>query len=160
MAAINRVQYHPPPPVSFCEGPRIFQKFKDVVVKILELPLYISILFASDSKLSLFLGLPLCRRSSLLTGGDQILRLRECLALYKTFNTLPDSSNPSISGEGVLRWYAQSERIIIKTHSKTIALQDYRFYLLVFYLSLLLFTVPRHKTIVLQHSRIFLLVFL
>ncbi len=31
-----------------------------------------------------------------------------------------------------LRWYAQSESIIIKTHSKTIVLQDYRFYLLVF----------------------------
>jgi hypothetical protein len=59
---------------------------------------------------------------------------------------------------GILRWYAQSESIIIKTHSKTIVLQDYRFYLLVFFLSLLLFTVPRHKTIVLKHSRIFLLV--
>ncbi len=47
-------------------------------------------------------------------------------------------------------WYAQSESIIIKTHSKTIVLQDYRFYLLVFYLSLLLFTVPRCKTIVLK----------
>jgi hypothetical protein len=47
MAAINRVQYHPPPPISFCEGPRIIQKLKDVVVQILELPLYISILFAS-----------------------------------------------------------------------------------------------------------------
>jgi hypothetical protein len=45
MAAINRVQYHPPPPISFCEGPRIIQKLKDVVVQILELPLYISILF-------------------------------------------------------------------------------------------------------------------
>ncbi len=29
------------------------------------------------------------------------------------------------------RWYAQSESIIIKTHSKTIVLQDYSFYLLV-----------------------------
>jgi hypothetical protein len=37
MAAINRVQYHPPPPISFCKGPRIIQKLKDVV----ELPLYI-----------------------------------------------------------------------------------------------------------------------
>ena len=45
MAARNRVQYHPPPPISFCEGPRIIQKLKDVVVQILELPLYISILF-------------------------------------------------------------------------------------------------------------------
>jgi hypothetical protein len=60
----------------------------------------------------------------------------------------------------MLRWYAQSESIIIKTHSKTIVLQDYRFYLLVFFLSLLLFTVPRCKTIVLKDSRIFLLVFL
>ncbi len=34
----------------------------------------------------------------------------------------------------ILRWYAQSESIIIKTHSKTIVLQDYRFYLLVFFL--------------------------
>ncbi len=58
------------------------------------------------------------------------------------------------------RWYAQSESIIIKTHSKTIVLQDYRFYLLVFFLSLLVFTVPRCKTIVLKDSRIFLLVFL
>jgi hypothetical protein len=41
MAAINRVQYHPPPPLSFCEGPRIIQKLRDVVVQILELPLYI-----------------------------------------------------------------------------------------------------------------------
>ncbi len=60
----------------------------------------------------------------------------------------------------VQRWYAQSESIIIKTHSKTI---DYRFYLLVFFLSLLLFTVPRCKTIVLKDSRIFqdfLLIFL
>ena len=46
MAARNRVQYHPPPPISYCEGPRIIQKLKDVVVQILELPLYISILFA------------------------------------------------------------------------------------------------------------------
>ncbi len=60
----------------------------------------------------------------------------------------------------VQRWYAQSESIIIKTHSKTIVLQDYKFYLLVFFLSLLLFTVPRCKTIVLKVSRIFLLVFL
>jgi hypothetical protein len=41
MAAINRVQYHPPPPISFCGGPRIIQKLIDVVIKILELPLYI-----------------------------------------------------------------------------------------------------------------------
>jgi hypothetical protein len=41
MAAINRVQYHPPPPISFCEGPRIIKKLNDVVVQILELPLYI-----------------------------------------------------------------------------------------------------------------------
>ncbi len=41
MAAINRVQYHPPPPISFCEGPRIIQKLKDVVIQIVELPLYI-----------------------------------------------------------------------------------------------------------------------
>ncbi len=60
----------------------------------------------------------------------------------------------------ILRWYAQSERIIIKTHNKTIVLQDYSFYLLVFFLSLLLFTVPRCKTVVLKYSRIFLLVLL
>jgi hypothetical protein len=41
MAAITRVQYHPPPPISFCEGPRIIQKLIDVVIQILELPLYI-----------------------------------------------------------------------------------------------------------------------
>jgi hypothetical protein len=41
MSAINRVQYHPPPPLSFCEGPRILQQLKDVVVQIVELPLYI-----------------------------------------------------------------------------------------------------------------------
>ena len=41
MAAINRIQYHPPPPISFCEGPRIIQKLIDVVIQILELPLYI-----------------------------------------------------------------------------------------------------------------------
>jgi hypothetical protein len=60
----------------------------------------------------------------------------------------------------VPRWYAQSESIIIKTHCKTIVFQDFSFYLLVFFLSLLLFTVPRCKTIVLKHSRIFLLVLL
>ncbi len=38
---MNRVQYHPPPPISSCEGPRIIQKLKDVVVQIVELPLYI-----------------------------------------------------------------------------------------------------------------------
>ncbi len=48
MAARNRVQYHPPPPISYCEGPRIIQKLKDVVVQILELPLYISILFGTN----------------------------------------------------------------------------------------------------------------
>ncbi len=48
MSARNRVQYPPPPPISSCEGPRIIQKLKDVVVQILELPLYISILFVSD----------------------------------------------------------------------------------------------------------------
>ncbi len=48
--------------------------------------------------------------------------------------------------------------IIIKAHGITIVLQDYSFYLLVFFLSLLLFTVPRCKIIVLKHSRIFLLV--
>jgi hypothetical protein len=41
MAAINRVHYHPPPSISFCEGPRIIQKLIDVVILILELPLYI-----------------------------------------------------------------------------------------------------------------------
>jgi hypothetical protein len=45
MAAINRVQYHPSPPISFCEGPRIIQKLKDVVFQMVELPLYISIHF-------------------------------------------------------------------------------------------------------------------
>ncbi len=45
-----------------------------------------------------------------------------------------------------------------KTQSKTLVLQDYRFYLLVFFLSLLLFTVLRRKTIVLKHTWIFLLV--
>ena len=38
---INRVQYHPPPPHSFCEGPRILQKLRDVVFQIVDLPLYI-----------------------------------------------------------------------------------------------------------------------
>ncbi len=49
MAARNRVQYHPPPPISVCEGPRIIQKLEDVVVQILELPLSISILFDSTN---------------------------------------------------------------------------------------------------------------
>ncbi len=48
------------------------------------------------SKLSLFLSLPVCRRSSELTGEgeiggwgmSQIIRPRESLALYKSFNTL------------------------------------------------------------------------
>ncbi len=48
----------------------------------------------SLSKLSLFLSLPVCRRSSLLTGGgrgwgrSQIIWPQESLALYKSFNTL------------------------------------------------------------------------
>ncbi len=57
-------------------------------------------------------------------------------------------------------WYAQSEILIIITHSKIIVIQDYRFWLLVFFLSLFLFTVPRRKTIVLRGSQIFLLVLL
>ena len=42
------------------------------------------------SKLSLFLSLFVCRRSSLMTGegGSQIIRRRECLVLYKSFNAL------------------------------------------------------------------------
>ncbi len=47
------------------------------------------------SKLSLWLGLPVCRRSGLLTeeGGrgwarSQIIRSRKSLALYKSFNTV------------------------------------------------------------------------
>ncbi len=46
------------------------------------------------SKLFLFLNLPVCRRSSLLTGGgrgwarSQIMWPRESLALFKLFNTL------------------------------------------------------------------------
>jgi hypothetical protein len=39
MAAINRVQYHPPPPPSFCEGLRILKKLRDIVVQIVDLPL-------------------------------------------------------------------------------------------------------------------------
>ncbi len=54
------------------------------------------------SKLSLFLRLPGCCRSSLLTGEggtggpvkSQIIRRRECLVLYKSFNTL--CSNQSV----------------------------------------------------------------
>jgi hypothetical protein len=40
MAAINRVQYHSPP-LSFCEGPRLLKKLRDVVVQIVEYPLYV-----------------------------------------------------------------------------------------------------------------------
>ena len=50
MAAINRVQYHPPPlSLSFCEGPRILKKLRDVVVQIVELPLYILSFLASEA---------------------------------------------------------------------------------------------------------------
>jgi hypothetical protein len=51
MAAINRVQYHPPP-LSFCKGPRILQKSRDVVFQIVELPLYIlpSLVWARDKR--------------------------------------------------------------------------------------------------------------
>jgi hypothetical protein len=45
----------------------------------------------------------------------------------------------------VQRWYAQSESIIIKTQSKTIVLKTKGFTYW-FFLSLLLFTVPRCKT--------------
>jgi hypothetical protein len=34
MAAIKQSPVPPPPPLSFCEGPRILQKLKDVVVQI------------------------------------------------------------------------------------------------------------------------------
>jgi hypothetical protein len=51
------------------------------------------------SKLSLFLSLPLCRRSSLLTGvwgegrRSQIIQQRESLLLYKSFTTLSPTVN-------------------------------------------------------------------
>ncbi len=50
------------------------------------------------SKLSLFLSLPVCRRSSLLTGWAISIRRRESLALYKSFNTLcaPPSLAPAM----------------------------------------------------------------
>ncbi len=41
MAAIKQSPLPPPPPLSFCEGPRILQNLRDVVFQILELPLYI-----------------------------------------------------------------------------------------------------------------------
>ena len=41
MAAIKQSPVPPPPPLSFCEGPRILQNLRDVVFQILELPLYI-----------------------------------------------------------------------------------------------------------------------
>jgi hypothetical protein len=41
MAAIKQSPVPPPPPLSFCEGPRILQNFRDVVFQIVELPLYI-----------------------------------------------------------------------------------------------------------------------
>jgi hypothetical protein len=46
-----------------------------------------------------------------------------------------------------------------KTHSKIVVLWDYSVQLLVFFLSLLVFTVPRLKNIVLRHWLICLLVF-
>jgi hypothetical protein len=56
------------------------------------------------SILSLFLSLPVCRRSSLLTGEggrgwgrSQIIRRRESLVLYKSFNTLRSQALPDIS---------------------------------------------------------------
>jgi hypothetical protein len=41
MAAIKQSPVPPPPPLSFCEGPRILQNLRDVVFQIVELPLYI-----------------------------------------------------------------------------------------------------------------------
>ncbi len=41
MAAIKQSPVPPPPPLSFCEGPRILQNLRDVVFQIIELPLYI-----------------------------------------------------------------------------------------------------------------------
>ncbi len=41
MADINQSPVPPPPPLSFCEGPRILQNLRDVVFQIVELPLYI-----------------------------------------------------------------------------------------------------------------------
>ncbi len=56
------------------------------------------------SKLSLFLSLPVCRRSSLLTGEggrgwerSQIIRRRESLVIYKSFNTLRSQALPDVS---------------------------------------------------------------
>jgi hypothetical protein len=62
------------------------------------------------SKLSLFLGLPVCRPSSLLTGEgrergwarNQIIRPRESLALYKSFNCF--WSTPTLTRPGRECW--------------------------------------------------------
>jgi hypothetical protein len=64
---------------------------------------------SSVIKLALFLSLLVCRRSSLLTGEggggrwsgrSQIIRPRECLALYKSFNTFWSRLSPSHSPIG------------------------------------------------------------
>ncbi len=43
MAAIKQSPVPPPPPLSFCEGPRILQNLRDVVFQIVVLPLYIKV---------------------------------------------------------------------------------------------------------------------
>ncbi len=48
MADIKQSPVPPPPPLSFCEGPRILQNLRDVVFQIVELPLYILSFFVQS----------------------------------------------------------------------------------------------------------------
>jgi hypothetical protein len=88
------------------------------------------------SKLSLFLSLPVCRRSSLLTekggrGRSQIMGRRESLVLYKSFNTLwvplrvPQSCQTNTRSDYTSRYILHSCRALKYSFLQTKLIQNF-----------------------------------